>query len=363
MKITRKLLTDIHFTEIANDIFKEDVIFFDIETTGFSPARTSLYLIGCATRDQSGVCITQFLAEQKEEQSQILSEFMNLLSQYQTIITFNGLGFDIPYLKAKCHEFKIPEQFDSFHFIDIFKSVSKLKFLLNLPNYKQKTIESFLDIDRKDTYTGGELIEIYHNYCLHPENEALQLLLLHNYEDVLGMLDLLPVLSYGEFFCGNYQISDCQILNDDTVSKSSVFALTIHLKYAFPQEVSCQLPQLFLQGNQNEVILSIPVYTGELHFFYDNYKDYYYLPAEDVAIHKSVAAFVDKEFREKAKASNCYTRKEGRFLPQFESLITPEFKESRNDKISYFELTNEWINSGAQLHSYIQHLLYYVLRT
>lgn len=75
MKITRKLLTDIHFTEIANDIFREDVIFFDIETTGFSPARTSLYLIGCATRDQSGVCITQFFAEQKKNNPRF---FLNL---------------------------------------------------------------------------------------------------------------------------------------------------------------------------------------------------------------------------------------------------------------------------------------------
>lgn len=360
MKITRKQLTDTNFPQITNDIFTEDVIFFDIETTGFSPARTSLYLIGCATRDQNGVCITQFFAERKEEQAQILSEFMDLLSHYQTIITFNGLGFDIPYLKAKCSEFQIPENFDTFTFIDIFKSVSKLKSLLELPNYKQKTIESFLGISRKDTYTGGELIEIYHNYCLHPNTDALRLLLLHNYEDVLGMPDLLPMLSYCEFFRGSYQICDCQILNDNTRSASAVFSLTLHLKYAFPQKVAYCVPQFFLQGDQNEVRISIPVYAGELHYFYDNYKDYYYLPAEDMAIHKSVAAFVDKEFREKAKASNCYTRKESLFLPQFDALITPEFKENRNDKISYFELTDEWKCQTSQLHNYIQHLLHHI---
>ena len=35
---------------VSNEVFTENCIFFDIETTGFSPARTDLYLIGCATR-------------------------------------------------------------------------------------------------------------------------------------------------------------------------------------------------------------------------------------------------------------------------------------------------------------------------
>ena len=40
-----------------------------------------------------------------------------------------------------------------------------------------------------------------------------------------------------------------------------------------------------------------------LKYFYDNYKDYFYLPKEDTAIHKSVATYVDKDFRQKAKTA------------------------------------------------------------
>ena len=38
---------------LTNALFAEDSVFFDIETTGFSPANTTLYLIGCAGRRTS----------------------------------------------------------------------------------------------------------------------------------------------------------------------------------------------------------------------------------------------------------------------------------------------------------------------
>ena len=62
-------------------------------------------------------------------------------------------------------------------------------------------------------------------------------------------------------------------------------------------------------------MLFLPVYSGELKYFYPNPSDYYYLPLEDCAMHKSVASFVEKEYRKKATAATCYTKKTGTFLP------------------------------------------------
>ena len=88
-----------HFDNILSDrIFTEDTIFFDIETTGFSPAHTMLYLIGCATRKDDKIVIEQFFADTPEDEPLILASFLSLLEKYGTIITFNGIGFDIPYL-------------------------------------------------------------------------------------------------------------------------------------------------------------------------------------------------------------------------------------------------------------------------
>ena len=46
--------------------------------------------------------------------------------------------------------------------------------------------------------------------------------------------------------------------------------------------------------------MRVPLYEEEMKYFYSNYKNYYYLPDEDTAIHKSVASYVDKKYRVQA---------------------------------------------------------------
>ena len=79
---------------LTNALFAEDSVFFDIETTGFSPANTTLYLIGCARRKGNIICIDQFFADTPDEEHLILAAFLELLKPYRTLITFNGLGFE-----------------------------------------------------------------------------------------------------------------------------------------------------------------------------------------------------------------------------------------------------------------------------
>ena len=70
----------------------------------------------------------------------------------------------------------------------------------------------------------------------------------------------------------------------------------------------------------------IPAVRGEFKHFYKDYKNYYYLPAEDVAYHKSVSEFVDKSARRQATARTAYIKKTGLFAPVFDkSLFNPDF--------------------------------------
>ena len=41
----------------SESVFTETSIFFDIETTGFSPSNTTVYLIGCARRKGDFICV------------------------------------------------------------------------------------------------------------------------------------------------------------------------------------------------------------------------------------------------------------------------------------------------------------------
>ena len=80
-------------------------------------------------------------------------------------------------------------------------------------------------------------------------------------------------------------------------------------------------------------------------------------PEEDIALHKAVAGFVDKNHRKQAKASNCYTRKESAYLPQWDILFTPIFKQSYEDTLCYFELTEEMKKQPEIFRQYALHIL------
>lgn len=350
---------------LTNSVFTEDSIFFDIETTGFSPSTTSLYLIGCARRKGDVICIDQFFAESSKDEKIVLTAFFELLKQYHNIITFNGLGFDIPYLKSKCIQHQIEEPFDSFTCIDIYKSMSKYKKMFKLPNFKQKTVEGFLGLTREDLYSGGDLINVYHEYVKSPSEEGRHLLRIHNYEDVLGMIDLLPILSYLQLFQGGFQILSVEKnvyeSYENYTKQECIF--TLRNDFSVPKRISYGFEDFYLTSYQDSTKLSVRIYDGELKFFYPNYKDYYYLPQEDTAIHKSVAFYVDKDYRTRAKAATCYSKKTGCFLPQYETVISPYFKLEYHDKITYFELTEELLEQPQNMRAYVQHVLSLMLNT
>lgn len=345
--------------DLINTLFHKECIFFDIETTGFSPTTSNIYLIGCLRRNGSHVIIDQFFAESKEDEKEVLEKFIDLSKNFNTIISFNGIGFDIPFIKAKCEYFNIKENLNEYHHIDIFKQISGIKFLLKLPNYKQKTIEAFLEIHRNDKYSGGELIHVYDEYLKTKSPDAEELLLLHNFEDAVGMLDVLPVLSYHEILNGAYSIESIEKNSYTTYEGETGLEMIITLKnkYTVPKRVSYQFKHCYISMNKDVTRIRIPIFEGELKYFYSNYKDYYYLPVEDMAIHQSVASFVDKQYREKAKASNCYSRKTSMFLPQYDTIMNPVFKKEYKDKCSFFELTEDFKSSDVMIRRYVDHIL------
>lgn len=349
---------------IVDQTFSEHAIFFDIETTGFSPARTSLYLIGCATRTGNTLCLDQFFAETKSEESEVISAFFSLLEQYDTILTFNGIGFDIPYLTAKCSTYHISEPFEHHSYVDLYKEAARIKRLLALPNLKQKSIEAFLGIDRIDEYSGGELIEVYKEYTKHPSKEALLLLRQHNYEDVLDMPKLLPILAYHKMLDGGVTLDSLEANEfrayDGSMQKELIFTLTLNIPV--PKPVSLHHEDCHLTADHKTAKLGIRLFEGNLRHFFDSPKDYYYLPDEDRAIHKSIATYVDRAHRVQANTKNCYAWKCAIFLPQFEKQITPAFCTEAKDKKTYFELSEDFITSEALQLDYVKHILQTLLK-
>lgn len=337
----------------------KQMLFLDIETTGFTAKSSTLYMIGCAYCEDDGMYIKQWMAETYEQEKEILYAFFTFASRFEYLIHFNGNNFDLPYLLQKCEQYGLPYNFDNYKGIDLYKRISPYKLFLKLPNCKQKTIEQYLGIKRDDIFSGGELIGIYHDYVQQPDELACAALLLHNFEDVFGMLNILPILSYYDLFNGDVKAKKVQAnyYTDHMGNRRQELIMTLLLPSPLPVPLSAAVDKCYFKGEGDTAYIKVPIYQAELKYFYNNYKEYYYLPIEDVALHKSVATFVDKEHRLQATAATCYTRKFSLYLPQWEPLITPLFKRDYKSKELFFELTDEIKRDRPAFTAYAKHIL------
>lgn len=334
---------------------KEEILFFDIETTGLSADISSLYLIGCLYYADGAFHLLQLFADDYNSEKQLLTSFFELMKSYRLLVHYNGTGFDIPYLSKKCTQYGLSYNFHSVESLDIYKEIGFLKSCLKLPDLKQKTIESFLLYNRKDLLSGRDLIMVYSEYMQNkilskPYEMEYYALLLHNHDDLAGLLFCTAMLAYKDVFAPSFAASS---YNFD--EKGLCILYTV--KNPLPGDFYFKGNLFSLQVTKNQVRLFIPAYKGSAKHFYKNYKDYYYLPREDTAIHKSVADYVDKEFREKAKAKNCYTKREGTFLPQYTEIITPIFQEDYKTTPYYFEWKEELMEQKDLLFAYQKHIL------
>ena len=261
------------------------------------------------------------------KRQELLAAFLADAAPFSTLIHFNGTSFDLPYINASARACHLPILYDDasdcIFSIDLYQKLRRLKKLSGYAHMKQKDLEAFAGWQREDTLTGRHLIAMFHAYEKTSDPELRRLMLLHNRDDLVGMTRLLPLAAYLMLAEGRFA----------TVSSTAASAshglplLRIRLELAapLPRELSLSIPcpvdsseeaffELFV--NNLTAILEIPGVDTELKYFFQDYKNYYYLPLEDQAIHKSVAAYVEKEYRTPAKAATCYTRKSGRFYMQ-----------------------------------------------
>jgi len=337
----------------------DKILFIDIETTGFTAKSSSLYLIGAAFYAEGGWQIRQWFCENPGEESAVLNSFFDFACPFTHLIHFNGNNFDLPYLLQKCEQHRLPHNFDRFEGIDLYKRVSPYKAFLHVPNCKQKTIEQYLGYEREDAYTGSELVGVYQEYVTNPTELAKDSLLLHNQEDLLGMLRILPILAYYDIFNSPVKVKKVQAsyYTDYAGRKKQELIMKLTLPTPLPVSVSSSANGCYFKGEGDTASLRVPIVEEELKYFYANYKDYYYLPEEDIALHKSVAGFVDKAHRTQAAAATCYTRKYSLYLPQWEPLFTPFFKRDYKSKELFFELTEELKKDKSAFLLYAGHVL------
>ena len=379
MDIIKKLLPypkDFFFPSFLPD--KEEILFFDIETTGLSPKSAQIYSIGLLLFKTSKMEVVQLFANSLSEEVEVLQGFLEYCKDKTQLISFNGKAFDTPFLEKSYHQYGIKCPITKLPQLDLFKMIQSRRKFYQLPSYKLKECERFLGIQREDVYTGGELIYVYLEYLEHPTEEAKALLLQHNFEDLLYLPSLFSFFVYEELFQGKgrycreksalfleeNKLRLCFRFNkQDLPSKTEEYDCMMERKESpcgsvsekspfFPKAISHRFEGFQLEVSGQEAILEIPLSSGEAKYFFKNFKDYEYIPAKDMALHKSLSQLYPKEEKQRAKAATAYQKKTGLFLPVFSDGFPNLFQKEYKDKQNYISFTSELLENHSLMEEY-----------
>lgn len=369
-------------TSVFRNISLEDTLLYDIETTGLNPKSSQLYLLGILLFHKKNSELIQYFAESVLDEEEILEQFFQLCKAKKVLISFNGEGFDNRFVESMAKSYgKLPLHLNLKQ-LDLFKLIRKRKKFYGLESCSLKSCERFLGIHREDRCSGGELISVYQEYLQDKDSEKKNMLLLHNREDIQNLPALFSFLAYENIFQGNVHFQRAELLvrdemkekNDNHQKDNSLQIKDLELgerqnsrtteklclRFSLPSSVPVSLTltpkNYLLEIKDKSLILTVPLYQGELCYFFKDYKDYEFIPSEDRVVHKSLAAMYPKEMREKAKASTAYQKMKASFLPVFQE-GEKVFKKTYQDKqcfIPFKENTFESISPVEYLLSFLK---------
>ena len=386
---------------LTSKALKDDILFFDIETTGLSKVKNHIYLIGCGYYTDKGLNIIQWFAENENEEVLVINEFLGFSSSFKSLVNYNGKTFDIPFTTERAKKYGL--SFPEFESIDIYNAVKPLKKILSLSDTTQKTVEAFLGIKRTDKYNGGELIYVYQKYvknALMINSRSVEIkssspefqnviseqeinfdkLILHNLEDVLNMHYISEITAYSELIDTKVSFSSYEINNYTDYYGNTKEELIIYGEHTLnlPKTIKSfysdesGLSYLLIISDNGNISVRLPIVKKCLKYFISNYKDYYYLINEDICVYKTMASGVSKENRKNATKENCYTKYNGCFVPlkcskQFRNELSENeilatqsihiFKESYKSKMEYIRLDEITGFSNEILSCYLNSLV------
>lgn len=340
-------------------------VFFDIETTGLSPRGSVIYLIGCyypilENGTPSGLWeMQQWFSESPDEEVLILRKFLQFITPDMLLCHYNGTTFDLPFLSARMKLYELDGLPEAGQTLDYYHILGPLKNLFPLPGRRQKHMESLIMMDREDIYDGGTLIPMYTEYVGKVRfdtlraNELLDFLLCHNREDVLGLARISALTSIIDFRQGAFAVTDIVENADDIVchlTPEVLLPCDISWKWEFP--FGEHTAYATIHGTASSVEVCIPKISTTLYYYYENYRDYYYLPDEDICIYASLAEGIPSSQKVRCNRDTARLAVEGTFLPQPEAIITPIFSATRKDRVTFFRF-EDLRKPDTKIHNYV----------
>lgn len=167
-----------------------ELVFLDIETIGLGFSQ-EIFLVGTLQLREGSWLLRQAALLSLAHEVELLQVISQLVEGAAVCVTYNGISFDVPFLRTRMlfHDIDCGV-FDRLFHADLLYHVRR-HYGRDLPNCKLSTVEaSVLGIRRIDDMPGAEMPWTHATFAKTQDVPILQRILAHNRQDLVTLRDL-----------------------------------------------------------------------------------------------------------------------------------------------------------------------------
>lgn len=161
----------------------QDFAIIDIETLGLS--ERPIILLGIAKPAKDHIYTSQFLLRNIPDEPSAIWALVSQINPKAALITYNGKGFDIPYIRQRLAYYGLDAQLDNpqFDLLHFTRRALRNK----LTNCKLETVEKHIGIKRDIDIPGALVPHFYDTYLRTKNVGPLVAIVEHNKQDLLTL--------------------------------------------------------------------------------------------------------------------------------------------------------------------------------
>lgn len=168
-------------------------VFLDTETTGLSGGTGTLaFLVGIGMFDQHDhLQLHQYFLRNPNEEQAMLLHLAETLDQYESIVSFNGRGFDVPLLRTRFTLARLHPKILTAPHLDLLPPARRM-WKGRYESCRLSTLEyRVLQVQREQADVSGALIpQMYFDYLSSGDASEMPRVMYHNALDILSMVSL-----------------------------------------------------------------------------------------------------------------------------------------------------------------------------
>ncbi len=339
------------------DLFTDQTLLLDIETTGLKPSWCWVYLIGSIRRMGDHLLLSQLIAETQAEEANILRHFLHDLDDTQRILTWRGNRFDIPFLQERCEKCGLSFQPAAFDLQDLSETAKRVPNIYPTADRGLWSTAEFLGRPhpdgRPELISGQKKVETHKAYLASKDPALMDSLRQANRENLLDTLASLSIRQFEGLLHTSVSIRKAEADQGDLLFEGS-------LPFTLPAAIRLRYCGVYMILDGDRIRGSIELKKGQFYYELSDPSRYVYLTDEGVLLPKALAKTVDASRRRKATQEDCRVFKEGTFVqvdPTYTFSVPPRpFRSETAPKALYAELPDE-----AHLPSFLEEYLPQIL--